>query len=82
MAKSVREGDRSGTRKFWIVTPIIDASNKKKKRTPYTRATRFSLDPSPWTILLFACLRNQTQPKETKNEKIVRAINPRCPYWL
>ena len=33
IAKSVREGDRRGTRKFWTTTPIMYASNRKKKRT-------------------------------------------------
>ena len=80
MANSANGGIRRQTRKFWTMTPIMYASNRKKKRIAYTRATRFSLDLSPWMILVFAYLRNQMQPKDTKNEKIVRAINPSCPY--
>ena len=79
MANSVREGSRSGTRKFWMTTPIMYASNKKKKRTEYTRTTRFGLDNFSWTILIFACLRNHTQPKETKNEKIVELLTQVVP---
>jgi len=80
MASSINEGNGRGTRKFWTATPIMYASPRKKKLTATARATRFSFDPSPWIILVFAYLRNQMQPKETKNEKIVRAINPSCPY--
>jgi hypothetical protein len=80
MASSVKEGNGGGTRKFWTTTPIMYASKKKKKKIAYTRTILFSLDLSPCLILVFAYLRNHTQPKERKNAKIVRATNPRCPY--
>jgi hypothetical protein len=52
----------------------------RRRKGLHTLTIRFSLDPSPLTTLLFAYLRNDTQPKEAKNEKAVRAINPGCPY--